>query len=208
MSKDDDETGPVEPSEPGSSSLVERLLPPVDPLGEDGHPKPARMDHREQLVAAALGLANVAVATASASAVQRQQALVLLAGLLASTVTLVGARVGNRIVAILGLFACVVTRNANTFVFLAFGLPYYAAAMWMFLRYNRLTKAQAVRRRSERTAAKGSATAAAKGSRPSGKATVPAKSRPTKSKRYTPPKPAKKRPPPPPKPPRDRSIVD
>jgi hypothetical protein len=82
--------------------------------------------------------------------------------------------------------------------------------MWMFLRYNRLTKATAVRRRAERTAAKGSTTPSPRASRGSGKeaATAAAKPRPTRSKRYTPPKPPKKRPPPPPKPPRDRSIVD
>jgi hypothetical protein len=207
LSKDQDQDE-VESPEPGSSTMIERLLPPVDPLGEDGHPKPTRMDHREQLVAAGLGFANVAIAAGAASGVERQQALVLLAGLLASAVTLVGARVGNRIVAILGLFACVVTRNADTFVFLAFGLPYYAAAMWMFLRYNRITKAQATRRRAERVAAKGSAPSTGKGSRPSAQAAAASKPRPSRSKRYTPPKPAKKRPPPPPKPPRDRSIVD
>ena len=207
MSKDQDQDE-VEPPQPGPSSMVERLLPPVDPLGEDGHPKPTRMDHREQLVAAGLGFANVAIAAGAASGVERQRALILLAGVLASTVTLVGARAGNRIVGILGLFACVVTRNANTFVFLAFGLPYYAAAMWIFLRYNRLTKAQATRRRAERVAAKGSTPSAGKGSRASGQAAAAAKPRPIPSKRYTPPKPAKKRPPPPPKPPRDRSIVD
>ncbi len=207
MSEDEVEPGPA-----GPPTLVDRLLPPVDPKGEDGHPKPARMSQREQLVAAGLGFANVAIAAGAASTVERQQAAVLLAGLLASAVTVVGARVGNRIVAILGLFACVVTRNANTFVFLAFGLPYYAAAMWMFLRYNRLVKEQATRRRAQRAEARGTAST---GSRRQGKGatadtttTAAPKARPGQSKRYTPPKPPKKRPPPPPKPPRDRSIVD
>ena len=200
----------VEPEPEGPPTLVDRLLPPVDPKGEDGHPKPTRMSQREQLVAAGLGFANVAIAAGAASTVERQQAAVLLAGLVASAVTVVGGRVGNRIVAILGLFACVVTRNANTFVFLAFGLPYYAAAMWMFLRYNRLVKEQAGRRRAQRAEARATA---APSSRRQGKGatadtTTVAKARPGQSKRYTPPKPAKKRPPPPPKPPRDRSIVD
>jgi len=190
--------------------LIGRLLPPVDQLGEDGEPKPSRMDRREQLVAIGLGVANIAIAAVMASAIDRQRGLALLAGLLASALTLVGGRLGNRLVAMFGLFLSVVTRNAaSSAAFFAFGAPYYGAAFWMFLRYNKLVKAQAVLRRQQRSA-KGGPPAATGGRRrdASGPSPKSAASRPSASKRYTPPKPVKKRPPPPPKPPRDRSIVD
>jgi len=191
----------------GRNSLLERLLPRVDQLGDDGQPRPTRMDRREQLVAVGLGLANIAIATVSAAVIDRQQALALLAGLLASAVTLVGARVGNRVVALLGLFLSVVTRSSSTATFLTFGLPYYGAAMWMFLRYNKLVKAQGVLRRQQRAEKTGPVTTDRRSGRGRGQGN-PAKARPTASKRYTPPKPVKKRPPPPSKPPRDRSPVD
>ena len=201
---------PAAEVDPKGASLLERLLPPVDQVGEDGQPLPSRMTHREQLVAAGLGFANVAIVVGTASSVEKQQALVLLAGLMASAITLVGARVGNRILTIVGLFSATLVRPSSAAIFLAIVLPYYAAAMWMFLRYNRLVKAQAVARR-QRRAESGSATGGPatgnRSKRTHGKATA-AKARPTASKRYTPPKPVKKRPPPPPKPPRDRSPVD
>jgi len=205
-----EDTTEVETDSAGAErTLLERLLPPVDPLGEDGVAKPARMSQREQLVSAGLGFANVAIAAGAASSMRSQQALALLAGIVASAVLIGGARVGNRIVAMLGLFACVVTRNAGTVVFLAFSLPYYAALTWMFLKFNRLTKAQAIVRRQQRSEAR--AAAPARGGRTSTKSVPGAaatKVRPTASNRYTPPKPPKRRPPPPSKPPPDRSIVD
>jgi len=199
-----------EPS--GPSGLAARLLPPVDLLGDDGLPKPTRMTPREQLVAVGLGLANVAIAAGASSTMADQQALVLIAGLVASAITVVGGRVGNRILAIVGLFATTLVRPSSATIFLAVVLPYYAAAMWMFLKYNKLVKAQAVLRREQRSEARSSGTPRA--SRSQGKTTsgkngaAKAKARPIASKRYTPPKPVKKRPPPPAKPPRDRSPVD
>ena len=208
--------GPVDGVDPAARpGLLQRLLPPVDQQGEDGQPKPSRMAPREQLVAAGLGFANVAIVAGTASSVQEQQALVLLAGLLASVITVVGARVGNRLLGMVGLFAATLVRPSSAAIFLAVVLPYYAAAMWMFLRYNRMMKAQNIARRQQRMEARsaaGGGSSRAKGAaRPgrsgSGKPST-AKALPTASKRYTPPKPTKKRPPPPAKPPRDRSPVD
>jgi len=194
--------------EPPGRGLIERLLPPVDLLGEDGLAKPTRMTPREQLVAGGLGLANVALAAAAASTMQREQAFALIAGLVASAVTVAGARIGNRLVGIVGLFATTLVRPSSASIFLAVVLPYYVAAMWMFLKYNRLVKAQGAARRQQRSDGTGGATPRTNRSsdkRSNGK--VAAKARPTASKRYTPPK-HKKRPPPPTKPPRDRSPVD
>jgi len=191
------------------TALAERLLPPIDQLGKDGEPKPSRMDRREQLVAVGLGFANIALAAVTASVIDRQRGLAFLAGLAASALTLIGARLGNRVVAMFGLFLSVVTRSSSTIVFFAFGVPYYGAAFWMFLRYNRLVKAQAALRRQQRGQGRGSLAAAPRAGRTQAKASPgKTKARPSASKRYTPPKPVKKRPPPPPKPPRDRSIVD
>jgi hypothetical protein len=204
MSDDDIEVTPSR-----GANVFARFVPPVDPLGEDGHARPSRMTQREQMVAVGLGLANVAIAAGTASAMENQRGLALLAGLLASVITIVGARVGNRIMTMVGLFASVVTRSSSTVVFLTFGMPYYAAALWMFMKYNRLVKAQTLLRRQQRSESKGPGGGAATSTRgrvESG--TAAPKGRPTKSKRYTPPKPPKKRPPPPSKPPRDRSIVD
>lgn len=192
-------------------TLLERLLPPVEVNGEDGQPKPVRMTQREQWVAAGLGVANVAIAAGAASALKDQQALALLAGLAAAVITLVGAYKGNRIVAIVGLFSATLVRPASTTIFLAVVLPYYGAAMWMFLRYNKLVKAQAVLRRQQRSETRGPRPA--RSGRARGKGATAAEStkksaRPSASKRYTPPKPVRKPPPPPSKPPRDRSIVD
>ncbi|MEO5680148.1 MAG: hypothetical protein ABIS47_10815 [Acidimicrobiales bacterium] len=193
----------------GAPTLLERLLPPVELAGEDGNLKPSRMTPREQLVAAGLGLANVAITAGTAGVVHRQQALVLLAGLAASVITVVGARVGNRILTMVGLFASTLVRPSSALIFLAIVLPYYGGALWIFLKYNRLVKEQGVLRRQQRAEGRG----AASGSRP-GRTTATragssaAKAGPPRSKRYTPPKPQKKRPAPPTKPPRDRSIVD
>jgi len=193
------------------SALLNRLLPPVSLEGDDGAVKPSRMTSREQLVAAGLGLANVAITVGTASSVTGQQAFVLLAGLLASVVTVMGARVGNRILALVGLFGCTLARPSSAAIFLAIVLPYYAAAMWIFLKYNRVVKEQGNLRRQQRaeerkaggpTARTGKAPAKGSGKKTS------AKPAPPKSKRYTPPKTRRKPPPPPPKPPRDRSIVD
>lgn len=186
----------------GSASFVSRLLPPVELLGADGQPKPTRMTPTEQLVAAGLGVANIAIAAATASSVKSQQALVLAAGLAASVITVLGARVGNRIVTIVGLFASALSVNSGA-GFFPLIVPYYGAATWIFLKYNKLVKSQAILRRQQRAVAgPRSAGPAARGKAPATKAT------PTKSKRYTPPKVRKKRPAPPTKPPRDRSIVD
>ena len=212
----------LDPDEPASEvdpavrpGLLQRLLPPVDQHGEDGQPKPSRMAPREQLVAAGLGFANVAIVAGTASSVQDQQALVLLAGLLASVITVVGARVGNRLLGMVGLFAATLVRPSSAAIFLAVVLPYYAAAMWMFLRYNRMMKAQNIARRQQRIEARGAGggggSSRARGAgRPgrSGSGTPPTRALPTASKRYTPPKPTKKRPPPSAKPPKDRSPVD
>lgn len=203
----------TEPDQPARAGLLERLLPPVDQKGEDGQPKPSRMTSREQLVAAGLGFANVAIVAGTASSIREQQALVLLAGLVASVVTVVGARVGNRLLGIVGLFAATLVRPSSAAIFLAIVLPYYAAAMWMFLRYNRLVKAQNIARRQQRIAARGagqgsSATRSTRSKRGSKGEAPSARARPTASKRYTPPKPARKRPPPPTKPSKDRSPVD
>lgn len=190
-------------------TLLERLLPPVDPLGDDGAPKPSRMTPREQMVAAGLGLANVAIAAGTAGTVGNQKALVLLAGLLASVLTVVGARVGHRILTMVGLFASTLARPSSAAIFLAIVLPYYAAAMWIFLKYNRMVKEQGSLRRQQR-ADRAKDVPRTPGRRPPGRggATKATTKAPPKSKRYTPPK-AKRRPPPPPtKPPRDRSIVD
>lgn len=202
-------TGPA-----GPPTLLERLLPPVGQLGDDGHPKPSRMDQREQLVAAGLGFANVAIAAGTATGMDSQQGLVLLSGLLASAVTVVGARVGNRMLAMVGLFAATLVRPGSTAIFLAVVLPYYAAGVWMLIRYNRVAMAQNIRRRQERLEGRRRGHASDGRPRPAtgrGRATAAAaKPRPTQSKRYTPPK-ARKRPPPPSKPtkpPPDRSIVD
>lgn len=201
-----------EPARP--PALVERLLPPVDPLGEDGHPKPSRMDQREQLVAAGLGFANVAITAGTAAGMESQQGWVMLAGLLAAALTVVGARMGNRMLGMIGLFSCTLVRPGSTAIFLAVVLPYYAAGVWMLIRYNRLTKVQNIRRRQERLEAR--RRGQAKDGRPAPRAAgrgggggATAKPRPSPSKRYTPPK-VRKRPPPskPAKPPADRSIVD
>ncbi len=193
-------------------SVVDRLLPPVEQVGDDGHPKASRMAPREQLVAAGLGVANIAITVGTASALERGQALVLLGGLLASALTLVGARVGNRILVLVGLFAATLTQNSGGPLFLFVVLPYYAAAIWIFLRYNRVVKEQGALRRKQRAeqrTAGGARTdrTSAKGGAKNAKKTT-AKAAPPKSKRYTPPKARRKPPPPPPKPPRDRSIVD
>lgn len=205
---DDDET-----AAPQRLRVVDRLLPPAEQVGDDGHPKASRMAPREQLVAAGLGVANVAITVGTASTLERGQALVLLGGLLASALTLVGARVGNRILALVGLFAATLTQNSGGPLFLVVVLPYYAAAIWIFLRYNRVVKEQGALRRKQRaeqrTAGGGARTdrTSAKGRAKNAKKTS-AKAAPPKSKRYTPPKARRKPPPPPPKPPRDRSIVD
>lgn len=197
------------PVGPGSrTGVLNRLLPPVSLVGDDGVVKASRMTPREQLVAAGLGLANVAITVGTASSVADQQAFVVLAGLLASAITVVGARVGNRIVALVGLFASTLARPSSAVIFLAIVLPYYAAAAWIFLRYNRVVKEQGNLRRQQRAEQRKAGTAST-GKAPSkgGKQTA-AKSAPPKSKRYTPPKTRRKPPPPPAKPPRDRSIVD
>ncbi|CAA9249740.1 MAG: hypothetical protein AVDCRST_MAG76-2217 [uncultured Acidimicrobiales bacterium] len=187
--------------------LVERLLPPVDQHGEDGSLKPSRMTPREQLVAAGLGFANVGVSAAIASVVTQHQVLVLLAGLLASVLILVGARVGNRLLALAGLFTSTLISGQ---IFFALALPYYAGAFWILPKYNRMTKAQAALRRRQRAEQRGRVGGTSRPGRTQprpGKA-ASAKAAPPKSKRYTPPKAQKKRPAPPPKPPKDRSIVD
>jgi len=204
-----DEVAP-EVAPPRGVSLLERLLPPVDPLGDDGQPKPSHMTAREQQVAAGLGFANLAIAAGSAVAMEKQQALALAVGVVASAITLVGARVGNRLVAITGLFLSTQRFSSST-AFLALVVPYYGAAMWMFLRYNRLVKEKSIRRRQQRLEERGSTPAGPRPVRARRGAAGPAptsKGRPPPSKRYTPPKPAKRRPPPPPAPPKDRSIVD
>jgi len=192
-------------------SLLHRLLPPVSLLGDDGEPKPSRMTEREQLVAVGLGLANVAIAAGTASSVGNQQAFVLLAGLLASVVTVVGARVGNRILTMVGLFASTLARPSSAAIFLVIVLPYYAAAMWIFLKYNRMVKEQGALRRKQRGEQRGASAASPRTNRPparGGAKNASAKAAPTRSKRYTPPKARRKPPPPPTKPPRGRSIVD
>lgn len=203
---DDQELAPAK-----RASVLNRLLPPVEPVGEDGAPKPSRMTSREQLVAAGLGVVNVAIAAGTASTVGDQQALVLLAGLLGSALTVVGARVGNRILAMVGLFACTLARPSSVGIFLAIVLPYYAAAMWIFLKYNRMVKEQGALRRQQRSDQRkaGAGPSPRTGRTPAkGDAKKSAKQAPPKSKRYTPPKARKKPPPPSSKPPRDRSIVD
>jgi hypothetical protein len=194
--------------------LLERLLPPVEQHDADGNPMASRMTPREQLVAVGLGFANVAIVAGTAAGVKEQQALVVLAGLVASVISVVGARVGNRLLAMTGLFGSTLLRPGSTAVFFLLVFPYYGAFVWMFLKYNRLTKAKNIRirqqRQAARTAAKGtgsgsSTRAATKKGKSSGSG---AKARPTASKRYTPPK-VKRRPPPPPaKPPPDRSLLD
>ena len=189
-------------------SLLHRLLPPVSPLGDDGEPKPSRMTEREQLVAAGLGVASVAVSGGIANVVTNNQAAILLAGLLASAVILVGARVGNRLLVLTGLFASTLISGQ---IFFAVALPYYAAAIWIFLKYNRLVKEQAALRRKQRAEQRGATPASSRTNRPparGGAKNASAKAAPTRSKRYTPPKARRKPPPPPTKPPRDRSIVD
>jgi len=199
-------------ADPGpGEGLLNRLLPPVSLVGDDGAVKPSRMTPREQLVAAGLGLANVAITVGTASSVSEQQAFVLLAGLLASAVTVVGARVGNRILALVGLFGCTLARPSSAAIFLAVVLPYYAAAMWMFLKYNRVVKEQGNLRRQQRAEqrkAGGPTARKSKAPAKGGATKASAKPAPPKSKRYTPPKARRKPPPPPAKPPRDRSIVD
>ena len=201
-----------EPQQPGRVPLVERLLPPVDLHGEDGALKPSRMTPREQLVAAGLGFANVALTGVLASLVTKQQVLLLLAGLFASVLMVVGARVGNRLVTLAGLFSSTLLSGS---LFFAFALPYYVAAFWIFLKYNRLVKDQAALRRQQRAAQRGTIAPASRPGRTQGKGRASAggsatggRTPPPKSKRYTPPKAREKPPPPPPKPPKDRSIVD
>ena len=195
----------------GRVPVIERLLPPVDQQGEGGSLKPSRMTPREQLVAAGLGFANVAISGAIASIVTNHQVLILLAGLLASVLIVVGARVGNRLLALAGLFTSTLLSGQ---IFFALAVPYYAAAFWIFLKYNRLMKDQAAIRRQQRTEQRGATGGGARYGRNQGKpggggpGKAPAKAAPPKSKRYTPPKAQKKRPAPPPKPPKDRSIVD
>jgi hypothetical protein len=204
-----------EETEPGTSqpaTLLERLLPPVEQHDDEGNVMASRMTPREQLVAAGLGFANVAIVAATASGVKEQQALVVLAGLVASAMSVVGARVGNRLLAMAGLFGCTLLRPGSTAIFFALVFPYYGAFLWMFLKYNRLTKAKNLRIRQQRQEARaaarsGSATPSSRTPAGKGKAGTGAKPRPTASKRYTPPK-AKRRPPTPSKPPPDRSIVD
>ena len=189
-------------------SVLHRLLPPVSLVGDDGAPKPSRMTEREQLVAAGLGVASVAVSGGIATVVTSNQAAVLLAGLLASAVILVGARVGNRLVVLTGLFASTLVSGQ---IFFAVALPYYAAAIWIFLKYNRLVKEQAALRRKQRSEQRTSSGASPRNGRQSGRGdakNASSKAAPTRSKRYTPPKARRKPPPPPSKPPRDRSIVD
>ena len=197
---------------PPTPTVVERLLPPVELTDADGNTMPSRMTQREQLVAAGLGFANVAIVAGTAGAVTSQQGLVVLTGLLASAMAVAGARVGNRLLAMAGLFAATLLRPGSTAIFFVLVIPFYGAFVWMFLKYNRLTKAKNVRLRQKRLEARG----AGAGSRTSGrgaartakgKGSAGAKSKPTASKRYTPPK-IKRRPPTPTKPPADRSIVD
>ena len=202
-----------EPRRPEGVPLVQRLLPPVDQHGDDGALKPSRMTPREQLVAAGLGVANVAITGVLTSLVTKQQVLLLLAGLLASTLMIVGARVGHRLVALAGLFTSTLLSGS---LFFAFALPYYVAAFWIFLKYNRLVKDQAALRRQQRAEQRGTTAAGSRPARTQGKnrpsaggsGTGGARTPPPKSKRYTPPKARKKPPPPPAKPPKDRSIVD
>jgi len=206
---DDDE---VDGSPAARVPLVERLLPPVELHGEDGSLKPTRMTPREQLVAAGLGFANVAVSAGIASVVTSNQAFVLLAGLAASVVILVGARAGNRLIALAGLFASTLISGGT---FFALAVPSYVGAFWIFLKYNRLVKEQGALRRQQRAEQRkaggggaGPPRGKAGAARP-GSASTPAKVPPPKSKRYTPPK-AKQKPRSnvPAKPAKDRSIVD
>jgi len=165
----------------------------------------------EQLVAAGLGVANVGVSAWIATVVTNNQALVLLAGLLASALTVVGGRVGSRLLALAGLFASTLI-SGN--IYFPVAMPYYAGAFWIFLKYNRLTKAQASLRRQQRAEQRGTTGAGPGAGRSSarkgkgGPAKIAGKAPPPKSKRYTPPKTKKKRTAPPAKPPKDRSIVD
>ena len=206
MTDDVTEADPAPPP-----TLIERLLPPVEQLDADGNAMPSRMTPREQLVAAGLGFANVAIVAATASSVTEQQGFVVLTGLVASAMAVVGARVGNRLLGMAGLFAATLLRPGSAALFFALVIPFYGAFVWMFLKYNRLTKAKNMRLRQKRLEARAagsgkglvSRTSAAKGNGSAG-----AKARPTASKRYTPPKVTKKRPPTPPKPPPDRSILD
>ncbi len=204
--------GGAEPAD--RAPLVERLLPPVDQHGEDGMPKPSRMTPREQLVAAGLGFANVAVSAGIATVVTGNQALVLLTGLLASVLMVVGARVGNRLVALAGLFTSTLISGQ---IFFLLTLPFYAGAFWIFLKYNRMAKDLGARRRQQRAEQRGAIAAKPGAGRTRGKpgaakggaGPTAAKAPPPKSKRYTPPT-AKKKPRsnPPAKPLKDRSIVD
>lgn len=206
-----DDVAEAEPAPP--PTLIERLLPPVEQLDADGNAMPSRMTPREQLVAAGLGFANVAIVAATASSVTEQQGFVVLTGIVASAMAVAGARVGNRLLGMAGLFAATLLRPGSTALFFALVIPFYGAFVWMFLKYNRLTKAKNMRLRQKRLEAraagsgKGSVgrTSAAKGN---GAASASTKARPTASKRYTPPKVTKKRPPTPPKPPPDRSLLD
>lgn len=207
MSEKVTDAAQAEPQRP--PSLLDRLLPPVEQLDADGHVMPSRMTRREQLVAAGLGFANVAIVAATATGIESQQALFLLTGLLASAATVVSAKLGNRLVAMAGLFASTLLRPGSTAIFFALVIPYYAAFVWMFLRYNRLTKAKSIRVRQQRLEARAARTGTTKPSGGARKAASPSsgKARPGASKRYTPPK-AKKRRPAPSKPPPDRSILD
>ena len=206
-----------DPADGGRVPLVERLLPPVELHGEDGSLKPVRMTPREQLVAAGLGFLNVAITVFLANVIEQDKALVLVTGVLAAAAIIVGARVGNRLVTLAGLFASTLITGGAFFVL---AVPSYAGAFWIFLKYNRLMKDQAALRRQQRAEQRGSIAATPRSGRTRGRpgtakaakaasASAPAKAPPPKSKRYTPPK-AKKKPrsSQPPKPPRDRSIVD
>lgn len=209
-----DEVTEADPTPP--PPLVERLLPPVEQTDADGNAMASRMTPREQLVTAGLGFANVAIVAATAGAITNQQGLVVLTGLLASAMAVAGARVGNRLLGMAGLFAATLLRPGSTAIFFVLVIPFYGAFLWMFLKYNRLTKAKNLRLRQQRLEARAAARTGSRTSSPStpgrGKAKAKgassgAKAQPTASKRYTPPK-AKRRPPAPTKPPPDRSIVD
>ena len=203
-----------DPADHGPVPLVERLLPPVQLHGEDGSLKPVRMTPREQQAAAGLGFLNVAITVFLANVVERDKALVLITGVLAAAAIIVGARVGNRLVTLAGLFASTLITGGAYFVL---AVPSYVGAFWIFLKYNRLVKDQAALRRQQRAEQRGSIAAKPRSGRTRGRSgaakaaspSTPAKAPPPKSKRYTPPK-AKKKPRSnqPPKPPRDRSIVD
>lgn len=186
------------------SSLMERIVPPVSRVDDDGRVRPSRQEHQEQVATVALGAANllaciglaVALPSLDASAQARTTKLVLLGGAaLASVMCLPAARHGNRLIAGLVVLAAGFL-GPGAILSPLYVIPHYGLSMWMILRQNRLVKVQAEEKRKARLAGAPSPGRGPSDRRSRGRRGAPkmpdGRAVPNASKRYTPPRPKKR----------------